>query len=64
MAIILTVIHFKYIVQAACAFTPIVANEAGYERNSVFLPANRTNIAIIVKEKHDRLIDVGEFPMS
>ncbi len=48
MAIILTVIHFKYIVQAARAFTPIVANEAASERNGVFLPASFTNIAVML----------------
>lgn len=33
MAIILTVIHFKYIVQAACAFTPIEAYKAAFATN-------------------------------
>lgn len=37
MAIILTVIHFKYIVQAACAFTPIEAYKAAFATNCFFV---------------------------
>lgn len=35
MAVILTVVHVNSIVQAACAFTPIDANEAVFQRNNV-----------------------------
>lgn len=45
-AVILLVVHFKYIVQAACAFTPIDANEAAWREN-VFLLAHCTNIVMI-----------------
>lgn len=37
MAIILTVIHFKYIEQAACAFTPIEAYKAAFATNCFFV---------------------------
>lgn len=73
MAIILTVIHFKYIVLAACAFTPIDANGAAFESNSVFRPKNSTAILLMIflvikktlytlNGKQDRLISITEFP--
>lgn len=55
MAIILTVIHFKYIVQAACAFTPIEAYKAAFATNCCFFlggvplfPSTCANIALIL----------------
>lgn len=59
MAIILTVIHFKYIVQAACAFTPIEAYKAAFATNCFFVlffwgggvplfPSTCANIALIL----------------
>lgn len=50
MAVILTVVHVKYIVPAACAFIPIDANEAAFQRNNVFffLPVSCTNIVMIL----------------
>lgn len=36
MAVILTVVHVKSIVEASCAFAPIDANEAAFQRTDVF----------------------------
>lgn len=57
MAIILTVIHFKYIEQAACAFTPIEAYKAAFATNCFLFfggggvplfPSTCANIALIL----------------